>query len=214
MDLLALIKEYKLVSIARRVSVSDIVNAAKAVSDGGIRFLEITFDQADPHCIDKTSESISLVKSELKDRMYVGAGTVLTVEQARAAREAGADFALAPDTNVQVIKEMKKLGMIAVPGALTPTEIMTAWNAGADIVKLFPAGNFGLSYLKAIRGPISHVPLMAVGGVDENNVSSFLKGGFCSCGIGSNIMRNDLIAKGDFDQIRQIAARFVENSRL
>lgn len=204
------IEKNKLVAIARKVPVSDIVATAQALFDGGIRSLEITFDQGSATCIEDTAKSIRLVKEKLGDTMCIGAGTVLTVEQVFAAKEAGADFALAPNVDVQVIQAMKESGMVSIPGALTPTEIMAAWNAGADIVKLFPAGNFGLSYVKAIRGPISHVPLMAVGGINESNVKEFLDNGFCSCGIGSNIVRNDLIKTGNFKQLTEVAKKFVE----
>ncbi len=210
MDVVSFIKENKIVAISRRVKPEKMVDTARALSAGGIRLLEITFDQSSATCISDTASAISAVKKELGDRICVGAGTVLTVEQAEAAHSAGADFALSPDTNVAVIEAVKNLGMVSVPGAFTSSEILTAWDAGADIVKLFPAGILGMPYMKAIRGPISHVPLMAVGGVDENNVSSFLAGGFCSCGIGSNLVRNDLIAAGDFQQLTDIAAVFVK----
>ncbi len=208
MDIVSFIKENMIVAIARRVSPQRIVETAKALEKGGIRLLEITFDQSSPTCIEDTAASISAVKEALGERMCVGAGTVISEEQAVAAHNAGADFALAPDTNVSVIRTVKELGMVSVPGAFTPSEILTAWNAGADIVKLFPAGNLGLPYLKAIRGPISHVPLMAVGGVDENNAESFLRSGFCSCGIGSNLVRNDLINAGKYDEITALAAKY------
>jgi 2-dehydro-3-deoxyphosphogluconate aldolase/(4S)-4-hydroxy-2-oxoglutarate aldolase len=212
-EIVETIKTNKLVAIARKVSVDSIVKTAQALYDGGIRLMEITFDQASSTCIQDTTESIKLVKKALGDKMCIGAGTVITVEQALAAKEAGADFALAPNVDVQVIKIMKENKMVAIPGAMTPSEIMDAWNAGADIVKLFPAGNLGLPYVKAIQGPINHVPLMAVGGINEKNVQEFLENGFCSCGIGSNIVRNDLIKAGSFDQLTKLAAKFVEASK-
>lgn len=204
------IYENKIVAIARRVQPEDMVNTAKALYEGGIRSLEITFDQASDSCIADTVASISKVKEALGDKICVGAGTVMTVEQAEAAKEAGADFALAPDTNVEVIHKINELGMISVPGALSPTEIATAYHAGASIVKLFPADTLGLSYVKAVRGPISHVPLMAVGGVNLENFKNFLDNGFTSVGIGSNIVRNDLIAKGEFEKIRDLAKAYTD----
>ena len=142
--------------------------------------------------------------------MCIGAGTVMTLEQADEAKRAGADFALAPDTNVNVIRHVVGLGMVSVPGAMTPSEIAAAYEAGAGIVKLFPAGDLGLDYVKAIRGPINHVPLMAVGGVDLDNVRKFLDNGFTSVGIGSNIVRNDLIEAGEFQKITELANAYVE----
>ena len=204
------IYEHKIVAIARRVKPEDMVNTAKALFEGGIRSLEITFDQASDTCIADTAASISQVKEALGDQMCVGAGTVMTVEQAEAAKEAGADFALAPDTNVDVIRKINELGMVSVPGALSPTEIATAYHAGATIVKLFTADALGLSYVKAVRGPISHVPLMAVGGVSLDNFKDFLDSGFTSVGIGSNIVRNDLIEKGEFEKIRELAKAYTD----
>ena len=202
--------KYKLVAIARRVAKDDIADAARALYEGGIKSLEITFDQSSPNCLMDTAESIENVISAMGDKMAVGAGTVLTVEQAVAAAEAGASFVLSPDTNVEVIEKVKELGLVSVPGAMTPSEIMTAWNHGADIVKLFPAGVLSLSYYKAIKGPISHVPLMAVGGIGLENMKSFLDAGFCSCGIGSNIVRNDLIKEKRFEELTALAGKYVE----
>ena len=204
------ILKYQLVAISRGVKPELMVKTAKALYDGGVRSLEITFNQASDTCIQDTETSIKQVKQALGDKMCIGAGTVMTIEQAEAAYQAGADFALAPDTNIDVIKKIVKLGMAAVPGALTPTEIAAAYQAGASIVKLFPAGNMGLNYVKAIRGPINHVPLMAVGGVNVQNIREFLDNGFTSVGIGSNIVKNSLIEAGKFDEITALAKAYTE----
>lgn len=200
--------EHKLVAIARRVAKEDIADTARALYEGGVRSLEITFDQSNPNCIAETARSIEIVREVMGERMMVGAGTVLTVEQAVTAAKAGASFVLSPDTNVEVIEKVKELGLVSVPGAMTPSEIMTAWNHGADIVKLFPAGVLTLDYYKAIKGPISHVPLMAVGGVGLENMRAFLDAGFCSCGIGSNIVRNDLIKEKRFEELTKLAEKY------
>ena len=204
------ILKYQLVAISRGVKPKLMVKTAKALYDGGVRSLEITFNQASDTCIQDTETSIKQVKQALGDKMCIGAGTVMTIEQAEAAYQAGADFALAPDTNIDVIKKIVKLGMAAVPGALTPTEIAAAYQAGASIVKLFPAGNMGLNYIKSIRGSINHVPLMAVGGVNVENIREFLDNGFTSVGIGSNIVKNSLIEAGKFDEITALAKAYTE----
>lgn len=200
----------RIVAIVRGVAPGDIVKTARALYDGGIRLLEITFNQASATGIPDTESSIRMVKEVLGDKMCVGAGTVMAEEQAEAAAAAGADFALAPDTNVEVIKRMVSLGMVAVPGAMTPSEIAAAYRAGADIVKLFPAGVLGLSYAKAVRGPINQVPLMAVGGIDLGNYRDFLNQGFCSVGIGGNIVKNDAIKAGRFEEITELAKQYTE----
>ena len=209
MDVVSFIYENKIVAIARKVKPFLLPSAAEALYWGGIRLLEVTFNQSSSTAIKDTVDSILGVKALLGDKICVGAGTVLTSEQAVAAKNAGADFILSPNTNPEIIRKAKELGMVAVPGAFTPTEILTAWDAGADIVKLFPASNLGLGYVKAIKAPISHVPLMAVGGVNEDNIASFLSSGFCSCGIGSNLVRNDLIEAGKFDELSDLASSFV-----
>lgn len=210
MDTLSMIHQNKIVAIARKVAVSDIVDTVRSLFDGGIRCIEITFDQASRTCMTDTCESIEAVKKAFGDVMCIGAGTVLNVEQVKGAVSSGADFILAPNTDVAVIAEVKRLGLIAVPGAFSPTEIMTAWNAGADIVKIFPVDALGVSYIKSIRGPISHIPLMAVGGVTVDNIKIFLDNSFCSCGIGSNIVRNDLIAAGKFNELTELAKTFMQ----
>lgn len=207
------IKAYKLVAIARRISSDRIVDVAKALYKGGIRLLEVTFDQSDPDCLLETPKMIRLVKDALGDDLYVGAGTVLTKRQVKRAREAGADFCLAPDVNVEVIEKVKQLGMVSVPGALTPSEITQAYEAGADIVKVFPAGNFGTAYIKAVRGPISHIPLMAVGGVNLSNLKAFFEAGCMSAGIGGSLMDKNLISTGKWDELAALAARYVEEAK-
>ncbi|MFA5546888.1 MAG: bifunctional 4-hydroxy-2-oxoglutarate aldolase/2-dehydro-3-deoxy-phosphogluconate aldolase, partial [Sphaerochaetaceae bacterium] len=189
------------------------LGAASALYQGGIRILEITFDQGSSRCIEDTVETITSLKTLFGNDMLIGAGTVITTEQVKAASGAGADFILAPNTDREVIELAKSMNLVAIPGAFTPSEIMTAWNAGADIVKLFPAANLGIPYIKAIRGPINHVPLMAVGGVDETNIKAFLDNGYMSCGIGSNIVRNDLIRAGRFKELAELAETFVKAIR-
>ena len=134
MNTLDFIYEKKLVAISRGVYGDDLLKASQIINEEGICLLEITFDQSSATNLIDTPKSIEKVKNALGDKMCVGAGTVMTVEQARAAKAAGADFALAPNTDVAVIHEMKKLGLIAVPGAFTPSEVATAYNEGADIV--------------------------------------------------------------------------------
>ena len=149
--------EGKIVAIARRVPVDRIVPTAEALYDGGIRLMEITFDQADPECLRLTPRIIEALSARFPD-MLLGAGTVMTREQARAAADAGACFALAPNIDPGVIDEALQCGMVVIPGALTPTEVAYAHKLGAAMVKLFPAGDLGMGYLKSLRGrsPTSH----------------------------------------------------------
>ncbi len=203
------INEHKIVAIARRVPVNRIVSAAEALYRGGIRLMEITFDQADPECVRLTARMIEALTSRFPD-MLVGAGTVMSREQARAAADAGARFVLAPNIDPDVIDEVLKRGMVAIPGALTPTEVAHAFKLGAAMVKLFPAGDLGTGYLKALQGPLPHIPLMVVGGVDLNNLADFFKAGAKAAGIGSNIVDNKLIAEGCYGELTELARAYTK----
>jgi 2-dehydro-3-deoxyphosphogluconate aldolase/(4S)-4-hydroxy-2-oxoglutarate aldolase len=201
--------EHKIVAIARRVPMDRIIETAKALHEGGIRLMEITFDQADPECLRLTPHMIKSLTARFPD-MLIGAGTVMTREQARAAADAGARFALAPNIDPDVIDETLKQNMVSIPGALTPTEVAHAFKLGAAMVKLFPAGDLGTGYLKAIRGPLPHIPLMAVGGVDLTNLADFFKAGAKAAGIGSNIVNNKLIGEGRYDELAELAKAYVK----
>jgi 2-dehydro-3-deoxyphosphogluconate aldolase/(4S)-4-hydroxy-2-oxoglutarate aldolase len=199
--------EHKIVAIARRVPLDRIVPAAEALYEGGIRLMEITFDQADPECLRLTPRMIEALITRFPD-MLVGAGTVMTREQARAAADAGARFALAPNIDPDVIDEALGRGLVAIPGALTPTEVAYAFKLGAAMVKLFPAGDLGVGYLKALRGPLPHIPLMAVGGVDLNNLVDFFKAGAKAAGLGSNIVDSKRIADGRYSELTGLAKAY------
>jgi len=196
-----------IVAICRKVYGRELELLSDALYEGGVRLMEVTFDQSDPACLEKTAEAISLLCKRHED-MCIGAGTVLNKAQVKAAYDAGGKYIVSPNTNVEVIKYTKELGMDSIPGAMTPSEILTAHDAGADIVKLFPAASLGTAYIKDIRSPISHVPLMATGGVTVDNFADFLKVGCCSAGIGSYLSDKKLIAAGDWETLKNRAESF------
>ena len=208
MNLVTQIEQNRIVAILRKVPLEKAEKTAGALVAGGIRLLEITFDQK-AETPENTLRSIELAAKRFPE-IAVGAGTVMTTEQARLAKEAGTSFILAPNTNVAVIQKAKELGLGAVPGAMTPTEIAAAYEAGADVVKLFPAGDLGIGYLKAVRAPINHIPLIAVGGVDHKNLADFIRAGAIGAGIGSNIVNNQLIAEDRFDELTKLARLYME----
>ena len=142
--------------------------------------------------------------------MLVGAGTVTSVELVEMTHAAGGLFIISPNVNADVIRRTRELGMVSMPGALTPTDVMNAWEAGADIVKLFPISTFGPGYLKAIKAPISHIPMMAVGGVNEKNAEEFLKAGASGLGIGGNLAKKAWIEAGEYDKLTEAAKVLVE----
>ena len=207
MDLKESIKEHKIIVICRRLYGDPLLRLAEALYQGGIRFLEITFDQADPDAVEKSGKAILSLSSELPD-MSIGSGTVLTVDQVQSAYEAGARYIISPNSDVEVIKKTKSLGLCSIPGAMTPSEILTAHYAGADLVKLFPAGSLGFGYIKDILAPISHVPLVATGGVTEENLSRYLELGFAGAGISGRLTDKELIASNNFQELTRRARVF------
>ena len=152
-----------------------------------------------------------LVK-EFDGKMMFGAGTVTTLEMLNLAKEAGAQFIVSPNTDEAIIRATVEKGMVSMPGALTPSEIVNAHNYGADFVKIFPVGNLGAEYIKAVRAPLNHIKLLAVGGVNEKNIGNFIKNGASSAGVGGNLVNKEWIANGEFDKITNLAKEFVENA--
>lgn len=198
----------KLIAIARGVEPPAQEPLAEALYAGGIRLLEITFDQRGICPAEKTAETIHRLAQRMAGRMAVGAGTVLTKEQVQLAHQAGAQFILSPDTNLEIIAETKRRQMLSFPGALTPSEIQCAYAAGADFVKLFPAGSLGADYIRAILAPLAHIPVLAVGGIDETAMPAYLDAGVCGFGVGSTLVRRDWIAQGRFAELTALAKRY------
>ena len=199
------IQNGKIIAIIREVPSEVIVDVAKALVAGGIRMMEITFDQKSREGIQNTLESMNLLDAEMHDEIYLGAGTVLTTEQVELAYEHGAGYIISTNVDLDVIKRTKELGMISMPGALTPTETVTAFRGGADIVKLFPAGVWGVDYIKAVRAPLSHIPVSAVGGVNAANIASFFRAGVCCVGVGNNLVSRSRAVNKEFEAITRTA---------
>ena len=210
MNTLEFIESSKIITICRKVYGEDLEKLAGALVAGGVKLIEVTFDQQDPDCIKNTTQAIRTLCEKYGDSMMFGAGTVLTKEQVKAAADAGARYIISPNTDAEVITYTKELGLVSIPGAMTPSEIMTAHNLGADVVKLFPAGYLGFNYIKDILAPISHVKLCATGGVNEDNWGKYLDFGFVSAGISSRLCDKKCIAAGDFAEITRRAQAFID----
>src|SRR5262245_4785356 len=192
-----------IVAVVRSPDSGQLVDVVQALADGGVSVVEITMTV--PNALDVLRQ----VRSTIGDRVLLGAGTVLDAETARAAMLAGAEYIVAPTVNLEVIRLCQRYGKLVMPGAFTPTEILAAWEAGADIVKVFPADVVGPAYFKALRGPLPHVRLMPTGGVDLTTAAAFLKAGACCLGIGSQLVEPDAVAKKDFARIRDLARQYV-----
>lgn len=204
-----LLKKDKLVVILRGLKREQVVPTAEALRAAGVHFIEVTFAQNSPTCVEDTTWAIRTIAENFPD-IHVGAGTVITVEQAEAAHAAGAKYIISPNADEAVIRRTVELGMLSMPGAFSPSEIVDAYNWGASFVKLFPAGDLGSSYVKSIRAPISHIPMLAVGGVGLNNMAEFYKAGINGFGIGGSIIKKDLIEKGDYAALTALAKQYVD----
>lgn len=202
-DILKTLGDCKLVSIVRGVEEKDALATADALYQGGIRAIEITMNTTG------ALRMIEKVKDSFEDKMMIGAGTVLDSENAANAITAGADFILSPTLSLKVIETCNRYSKLAVPGVLTPTEILTAWEAGAQLVKVFPARVFGPKYIKDIKGPLPQVEIMPVGGVSLENASDFIKNGAYALGIGTALVNPEWTSKGDFDKLIKAAEAFV-----
>lgn len=206
--LIQLIKDDKLVAIMRGIYGDDAVRAAEALAKGGITFMEVPFDQSKGEDQENTLNAIRRIHTELGGFVHVGAGTVMTASQAIQASDAGSEYMITPNLDRDVIKTTRALGRVMMSGALTPSEIADAWKYGSDFVKVFPAGDLGSGYIKAIKAPLNHIPLMAVGGVDENNLKEFLKAGVTGFGIGGSLVNKEWIRQGDFRKLTECAKRY------
>lgn len=204
------IEQEKLIAIVRGVEPEKCMKVADALYAGGIRLMEVTFNQKEPASFRVTADAIKAISEAYKGRMLVGAGTVTTPELVEMAAEADAKYIISPDANPSVIRRSRKLGLVSMPGCMTPTEMMAAHQEGADFIKLFPAGDLGPGYVKAVRAPLAHLKVMAVGGINEKNIPDFLKVGVCGFGVGGNLANKDWIDAGEYYKITETAAAMVK----
>ena len=208
-EIIERILKEKIIVIVRGVDKKDILPFAKAVYDGGVRAIELTYEATKPQNDNGNAENIKMLAEYFGDKMLIGAGTVIREKQVELTKKAGGCFIISPDTNEKIIKKTCELEMVSIPGALTPTEIQNAHILGADFVKLFPVSTFGLGYIKDVKAPLSHIRLLAVGGVNENNIADYYSAGVVGFGVGSNIVNKELIRAGDFKGIAEITRKFL-----
>lgn len=199
---LARILDCGLIAVVRAKGERHVVEAVAALADGGVAVAEVTMTT--PGALDVLKRA----KAELGERVVLGVGTVLDAETARAALLAGAEFVVAPTLDLDVVRLCKRHGRPAIPGAFTPTEILAAWQAGAAVVKVFPADVVGPAFVKAMRGPLPQVRLMPTGGVDLATARDYLAAGACCLGVGSQLVEPAAVEAGDFDRLRDLAGRY------
>jgi len=204
----------RIVAIIRGFAPEVCLKLAEAYVEGGIGLVEVTFNQKAPETWKDTSAAIKAIKDRFAGAVRVGAGTVLTAEQLTLCEQAGGEYMITPNVNVDLVRECVRRGLVAMPGALTPSEAVTAFDAGASFVKIFPAGSLGPGYVKAVMAPLSHIPFLAVGGITPDNVADFMKAGCVGAGVGGNLTNKEWIATGAWDKIVDVARRLVVNSQM
>ena len=197
------IGEFGVVLVVRCETEAEAIAGIRAVLAGGIKAVEITFTVPGAPAV------IRRVKQELGETVLLGAGTVLTPEQAEDAVDAGALYLIAPNSDERVIGTAKRLGVPIIPGAFTPTEVVRAWDLGADAVKVFPASLGGPAYIRALRAPLPHIPLVPTGGVDERTVGEFFRAGAFAVGAGGALFDRKRLQAQDYAGMTEVARRFM-----
>ncbi len=204
------IRKYKIISIIRNIDTTKLLDAVKVMYEAGVKLFEITLNQKSEDTIKENIAQIEKLNNEFGNDIFLGAGTVMNACQVDLVYKAGAKYVISPHTAESVIKRSLELGLISVPGAFTPTEIAFAYACGAHFVKLFPAGTLGTKYIKDLKGPLGHIPLLAVGGVDLDNMKSFLDAGVCGVGIGSNLANTQVIHSANWSVLKETAEAYVK----
>lgn len=199
----------KIIVIVRGVEREKLIPLAQAMYNGGIRFIELAYCANGSITDEQNADNIKMLSDHFGQKMYIGAGTVLTEKQVKLTQKAGGRFVISPNTDPKVIRRTKALGLLSIPGAFTPSEIQTAHQNGADFVKLYPVTNMGVKYIEALKSPFPHIRFLAVGGINESNISDYNRAGVCGFGIGSNIVPKDLVANGKFDAVAELAEKYV-----
>jgi 2-dehydro-3-deoxyphosphogluconate aldolase / (4S)-4-hydroxy-2-oxoglutarate aldolase len=206
-EMLKALSREKIVAIIRGISAQSGDDTAKALADGGIVFLEVTLNT------DGALNMISRFREKYEGRLRIGAGTVLDLGQAKEAIAAGAEYIISPNLDEEVIYYGVEQGVQVWPGTMTPTEIVRAYKAGASAVKVFPMGSLGINYLKEIRAPLNHIPMVATGGVNLQNINSVLDAGAIAVGLGGNLVDKQLVKDGKFNELTKLAQAFVAQAQ-
>ncbi|UHA75909.1 bifunctional 4-hydroxy-2-oxoglutarate aldolase/2-dehydro-3-deoxy-phosphogluconate aldolase [Paenibacillus sp. 481] len=206
-DLTSLMLQERIIAIFRGITGEPADLAGQALVAGGVRFMEVTMNT------EGAVQQIARWREQFAGVAYIGAGTVLDESMAAEAIHGGAQFLISPNLDERVISYAAERGVDVWPGVLTPTEMVKAWKAGAKAVKLFPMGALGPEYIREVRGPLPHIPIIATGGVDLDNMASFLKAGASAFGLGSKLVRKEWIQDGRYEELRQQAQLLVNTAK-
>jgi len=204
------IEENKIIVIMRGFTTEQLLKSVEAMAKGGIKLVEVTFDQSGKIKDEETSANIRALKERFAGRVTIGAGTVMSERQAELAFEGGAEFIISPDCYEPVIKKTRELGMVSIPGVFSPTEAANAYRYGADFAKLFPNSELGISYLKALIAPLSHIKFLAVGGINHENMTDYINAGAKGIGVATAIADRKLILAEKYDELTEKARLFTD----
>lgn len=207
MSLLKTLREEKIVAIFRGIETAHADRAARALADGGVRLMEVTMNT------EGALDIIARWRSLLGGEACIGAGTVLDLKMAKEAEAAGAQFLISPNLDEEVVAYGASRGLSVWPGVMTPTEIVRAWKAGAEAVKIFPMASLGLAYLSELKAPLDHIPMMATGGVTLDNIADYFRSGADAVGLGSKIVNLQWVREGRFDLVEERARAFVSAAK-
>jgi 2-dehydro-3-deoxyphosphogluconate aldolase/(4S)-4-hydroxy-2-oxoglutarate aldolase len=203
-EIFAAIADVAIVPVVRTNSAESAVRAVEALYNGGVRAAEITMT------VPGAVRALEKVADQLGGKILLGAGTVLDPETARTCMLAGAEFFVTPSLRISTIEMVKRYSKVVCPGALTPTEVLAAWEAGADAVKIFPCGNVGgAKYIKALKGPFPQIEMIPTGGVNLDTAADFLKAGACAVGVGGELVDAKSIKEGRFEVIEERARQYL-----
>lgn len=204
MSFYELLKDNKLIVIIRGVEEESVVPLVQALYDGGVRLVEVTMNTP------RAKNMITVLNEQFREKLLIGAGTVIEKEEAIEAIEAGASYLITPNLDEEIIHIALEKKVPILPGVMTPSEVVKAKKLGTEVVKIFPLNSLGSNYIKELRGPLGHIPVIAVGGVNLENVSRFLEEGAIGVGIGSGIIDKDAIKQGNFPLITELAKQFIK----
>ena len=205
-----IIRKERFMAILRNMPMEKFEKTVQALYEGGIRIFEVTFNPSKNDTISTVTKAFDIIKANFGESAHLCAGTVVKTEFVEAAYKAGAKCIVSPNTSEKIITLTKKLGMTSIPGAFTPTEIVNAYELGADLVKIFPILPDNIGYLKNVISPLSHIPFVTTGGVRLDNAHEFLKAGATAVAAGVTLVPNDMLDNDDFSGITENARKFVE----
>ncbi|WP_291634143.1 bifunctional 4-hydroxy-2-oxoglutarate aldolase/2-dehydro-3-deoxy-phosphogluconate aldolase [Clostridium sp.] len=203
MDMKEVFRENKILAIMRNVPLEKTIDYAQAIVDGGVKCFEVALNSKDAY------KQIAMLHQYFGERALIGAGTAITLEKAKKALEAGAQFLLTPSTHEDVLAYCQKEKILFLPGALTPSEVATCLKYGFTTIKLFPAGDMKKGYIKSLKGPFDETDYVAIGGVDVDNIHEFFEQGYLAVGLGSNLMPKEIVLSNDWEKGKEYVAALV-----